>query len=128
MIMNVSAYIPQQEFFYPTQTLEEAVHFVINLKFGKGNTEARKALACGYLDMVGLPSDKFATRKVGGDLGGGFTIRGLSGGERKRLALACMLALEPKIMFIDELTRFVLCFKDSVVIVNEDKSHQIDLQ
>ena len=128
VIMNVSAYIPQQEFFYPTQTLEEAVHFVINLKFGKGNTEARKALACGYLDMVGLPSDTFATRKVGGDLGGGFTIRGLSGGERKRLALACMLALEPKIMFIDELTRFVLCFKDSVVIVNEDKSHQIDLQ
>lgn len=125
VIMNVSAYIPQQEFFYPTQTPEEAVHFVINLKFGKGNTEARKALACEYLDMVGLPSDKFATRKIGGDLGGGYTIRGLSGGERKRLALACMLALEPKIMFIDELTRFVMCFKFSVLVHNYDKTQHI---
>ncbi len=111
VIINMSAYIPQQEFFYPTQTLQEAIHFVINMKFGKGNSEMRKSLAHGYLDMAGLPHEKYATRKIGGDLGGGFSIRGLSGGERKRLALACMLALKPKIMFIDELTR---CVRSSV--------------
>ena len=106
-IKGCSAYIPQQEFFYPTQTLEEAISFIISLKFGKGNPVTRKRLIHEYLTKVGLEAESYANRRIGGDLGGGIAIRGLSGGERKRLALACTLALKPKILFIDELTRYV---------------------
>lgn len=47
------------------------------------------------------------TRPIGGALAGGLTIRGLSGGERKRLALACAVAMRPSILFLDEITRYV---------------------
>lgn len=104
-IQGNSVYIPQQEYFYPTQTCAEAIQFQANMKFGRGEENARRKLVHSCLSIVGLPPKTFATRIIGGELAGGVTIRGLSGGERKRLALACMLALKPKMMFIDELTR-----------------------
>lgn len=103
-IQGNSVYIPQQEYFYPTQTCAEAIQFQANMKFGRGEENARRKLVHSCLSIVGLPPKTFTTRIIGGELAGGITIRGLSGGERKRLALACMLALKPKMMFIDELT------------------------
>ena len=81
------------------------------MKFGKGDPHERKSLIHEYLTKVGLEAKSYASRTIGGDLGGGIVIRGLSGGERKRLALACTLALKPRILFIDELTRYVTCAK-----------------
>lgn len=104
-IQASSVYIPQQEYFYPTQTCEEAILFQVNMKFGRGDMKERRKFMSACLSIVGLPPLKFASRIIGGELAGGITIRGLSGGERKRLALACTLALKPKMMFIDELTR-----------------------
>jgi ABC-type multidrug transport system ATPase subunit len=34
-LRSVAAYVPQREAFFPTQTAEEAVAFVANLKLGK---------------------------------------------------------------------------------------------
>uniref|UniRef100_A0A7S3V5X4 ABC transporter domain-containing protein n=1 Tax=Chaetoceros debilis TaxID=122233 RepID=A0A7S3V5X4_9STRA len=104
-IQGVSAYIPQQEYFYPTQTCGEVIRFTANMKFGKANQkEERTILVRACLDAVGLESEAYASRKIGGELAGGVMVRGLSGGERKRLALASVLALKPKMLFIDELT------------------------
>jgi len=103
-IQGVSAYIPQQEYFYPTQTCEEAIQFTANMKFGRGDPKEREIVVKACLNLVGLDAETFASRKIGGELAGGLMIRGLSGGERKRLALACVLALKPKMLFIDELT------------------------
>mmetsp|Transcript_2694 Transcript_2694/g.4183 ORF Transcript_2694/g.4183 Transcript_2694/m.4183 type:complete len:564 (-) Transcript_2694:216-1907(-) len=104
LIQGHSAYIPQQEYFYPTQTVEEAIAFTANMKYGRGDFNERMHLIYSCLDAVGLDAKTYASRKIGGDLAGGFSIRGLSGGERKRLALACVLALKPRMMFIDEIT------------------------
>ena len=78
------------------------------MRLGKPYDEdQRNAFISLCLDDVGLPSGEFTNRRIGGDLPGGIRIRGLSGGERKRLVLATALALKPRIMFIDEITRYV---------------------
>ena len=43
-------------------------------------------------------------RQIGGILPGGIRIRGLSGGEKRRLSLCCGIITNPHILFADEVT------------------------
>ena len=42
--------------------------------------------------------------QVGGLLPGGLSVRGLSGGEKRRLSMACGVVGAPKIIYLDEPT------------------------
>ena len=44
------------------------------------------------------------TLQVGGLLPGGLRVRGISGGEQRRLSIACGLIGAPKLIFLDEPT------------------------
>jgi len=105
ILRNVVAYVPQNEQFFPNQTPEEAVAFSANLKLGKDERgdKMRKKRIQQTLDLVGIPHEA-RKRPIGGVLAGGMVIRGLSGGERKRLALACAVAMRPSLLFFDEIT------------------------
>ena len=105
MLKDVAAYVPQREHFFPNQTPEEAVEFAANLKLGEDERGGgvRRMRVRQILDLVGI-SHWARQRPIGGEQAGGIVIRGLSGGERKRLALACAVAMKPKILFLDEIT------------------------
>lgn len=52
--------------------------------------------------MGGLTS--YVQVQVGGVLPGGVSVRGLSGGEKRRLTVSCSLIAKPSILFLDEPT------------------------
>ena len=61
-----------------------------------------------------LASDKLYTsfshtyiqehQRIGGMLPGGILVRGLSGGEKRRLSLCCGTITDPRVLFADEPT------------------------
>jgi len=118
ILRDVAAYVPQNEQFFPNQTPEEAVEFAANLKLGRDERgdHVRKSRVREMLDLVGIPV-KARTRSIGGTLAGGVVLRGLSGGERKRLALACAFAMKPKLIFLDEITSG-LDSENAVVVID----------
>lgn len=98
-----SSYVPQEDNFVPTSTVLETMEFYASLtlpmstspKICEGAIEER-------LQSVGLLEKR--SQRVGGRLPGGFTLRGLSGGERRRLSIAAGVVHSPALVFLDEPT------------------------
>jgi len=98
---RVSAFVNQSDMFVPTMSAAETLRFHARLRVppGSGDREARLQ---AVLETMGLWRSRGT--QVGGTLPGGLTVRGLSGGEKRRLTIACSLIARPSILFLDEPT------------------------
>ncbi|CAI7796608.1 unnamed protein product [Closterium sp. NIES-54] len=95
---RVSAYVMQDDVLFPSLTVRETLMYAAELRleprFSRREKEEKVAR---LIDMLGLA--KVENSPIGGE-----TKRGVSGGERKRVAIGVEMVSDPKILFLDEPT------------------------
>jgi len=95
---RVAGFVTQEDYHIPTMTVRETMRISSYLRnhpdVGRTNMEERVEI---FLKVLGL--DHVADTIVGGEM-----IRGVSGGERKRVSVGVELVRGPAILFLDEPT------------------------
>lgn len=89
-------YVTQDDIMLPTMTCRETLEFAVNLKVG-GSQESRKKVVNDMLETLQI--NKAADTVIGSR-----TVKGISGGERKRVAIGLELISDPSVLFLDEPT------------------------
>jgi len=87
-------FVGQDDEFFAQDSVEETLNLAAQLRLPRRTPAARKrALVEALIAQLGLA--RVAQSKVGGA-----KTRGISGGERKRLAIACEMLASPSLLFL----------------------------
>jgi ABC-type multidrug transport system ATPase subunit len=96
---RIAAHVPQEDNQIPTLTVRECIMYSALLRLPWHWTQEMKQRRVDEV-LLELGMDHVANSKVGGSAG----IRGVSGGERRRVSIGMELVTNPKILFLDEPT------------------------
>ncbi|KAF0692215.1 Aste57867_16686 [Aphanomyces stellatus] len=110
-----ACYVMQDDVFYHTLTVEEHLQFQAQLRMGNSCTvEQRNERVQFVIDELGL-------RKCKDTRIGNQRVRGISGGERKRLSFATEILTNPSLLFVDEPTSGLDSFMAEQVMLQLQK-------
>ncbi|KAF1760649.1 hypothetical protein GCK72_008898 [Caenorhabditis remanei] len=108
-ISLISGFAQQQEIFVPTLTVDE--YLMIQAKLRMQESQAiRRERVDEIIEMLGL--NKCRDSKIGNP----GLVKGISGGEARRLTFACELLSNPSLMFADEPTSGLDSFMAASVV------------
>ncbi|KAF9958524.1 hypothetical protein BGZ65_001367 [Modicella reniformis] len=99
-------YLQQNDFLMPFLSVRETLHYAAHLRLPRTmSSEKKRELVELVLLELGLKdcADTRVGDPGGGESGGG-GIRGISGGERRRVSAAVQLLTNPKMLLCDEVT------------------------
>lgn len=95
---SLVGYVEQHDDYHlPALTVRETLHYAAALRLRGLTRSAKRARAEEVLRSLGLKS--CADNLVGGEL-----VKGISGGEKRRLSLAVELLSDPSVLLVDEPT------------------------
>jgi len=93
-----SAYVTQDEMLVGTLSVRECLEYTALLRLPKSMTFAeKKARALEVIDDLGLTEAQ-------NTLIGNWFLKGISGGQKRRVSIACELITHPTLLFLDEPT------------------------
>ncbi|KZV53761.1 ABC transporter G family member 11-like [Dorcoceras hygrometricum] len=99
LAFGTSAYVTQDEALITTLTVKEAVFYSAELQLPECMSKSeKKERAEATIKEMGL-QDSMDTR-----IGGGWRVKGLSGGQKRRVSICIELLTRPKLLFLDEPT------------------------
>ncbi|OQR88557.1 ATP-binding Cassette (ABC) Superfamily, partial [Achlya hypogyna] len=105
-----ASYVMQDDVFYETLTVKEHLLFQAELRMGKTFNASQREQRVNYvIEELGL--EKCRDTQIGGG-----RIRGISGGQRKRLSFATEILTNPSLLFVDEPTSGLDSFMAESVI------------
>ncbi|CAI0450729.1 unnamed protein product [Linum tenue] len=105
-----SAYVRQEDLFFSQLTVRETLSLAAELQLPHiSSVEERDEYVNGLLFKLGLVN---CADSIVGDA----KVRGISGGEKKRLSVACELIASPSIVFADEPTTGLDAFQAEKVM------------
>jgi ABC-type multidrug transport system ATPase subunit len=111
-ISRHASYVMQDDLFYPTITVKEHLLFQARMRMGSDvSEEHRERRVQAVMEELGLV--KCADTLIGGS----DNVRGVSGGERKRLSFATEILTNPSILFVDEPTSGLDSFTTEAVVL-----------
>ncbi|KAL3718154.1 hypothetical protein ACJRO7_003309 [Eucalyptus globulus] len=94
-----TGFVTQDDVMYPHLTVTETLVFTALLRLHKGYTKEEKVMhAEEVIAQLGLTKCKNSI------IGGGGFLRGVSGGERKRVSIGQEMLVNPSLLFLDEPT------------------------
>ncbi|EGC37539.1 hypothetical protein DICPUDRAFT_53928 [Dictyostelium purpureum] len=96
------SYVTQEDVLLQTATVFETIKFYADLKLPDMTEEDKVNRVEQVIEDVGLTHRRDAM--IGGILPGGIFIKGLSGGEKRRVSIGCGLVTNPSLIFLDEPT------------------------
>ncbi|RHZ44130.1 hypothetical protein Glove_757g5 [Diversispora epigaea] len=92
------AYCTQSDIFFPQLTVRETLSFTARLRLPREMSRGEKLKqAESTIQLLNL--SKCADTKIGDN-----RVRGVSGGEKKRVSIACELLTDPSVILLDEPT------------------------
>nr|ATB19622.1 putative ABCG7 [Juniperus scopulorum] len=112
------AYVRQEDLFFSQLTVRETLSLAAELQLSKlTSSEDREKYVDDLLNRLGLVS---CANCIVGDA----KVRGISGGEKKRLSVACELIASPSVIFADEPTTGLDAFQAEKVMETLQKLAQ----
>lgn len=92
------AYVTQEDVLLGTLTVRETISFSANLRL-PNNMSKEKVKQIVEATIMGMGLQDCADRQIGN-----WQLRGISGGEKKRLSIALEILIRPRLLFLDEPT------------------------
>eukprot|EP00736_Rhodelphis_marinus_P010117 Rmarinus@m.24807 len=94
----LNAYVQQDDILLPELTVRETLHYAARFRMPASSSDQKK------VDRVNLLIDYLGLGKCADTRVGSIEMKGISGGERKRLSIGVEIINLPDLMFLDEPT------------------------
>ncbi|KAJ3222772.1 hypothetical protein HK099_001940 [Clydaea vesicula] len=109
-LRSICGFVDQEDILISTLTVKETLQFSANLRLPEAYTKAEKEkIVDETLETLGL--SHIANSYIGGN-----GVRGISGGEKRRVSIGVELVTSPSILFLDEPTSGLDSYNAMMVI------------